>query len=68
MSKITLQSAAGNAIVLGVVTRDTAAKAPLEARVKSPLANGRYSVAWKAMSNDGHVVNGTFSFRIGVTK
>lgn len=42
---------------------DTAATA----RVSIPaLDNGKYSVAWRALGGDGHVMSGEFSFTITV--
>jgi methionine-rich copper-binding protein CopC len=35
---------------------------------KSPLTAGGYKVTWKAMSKDGHVVNGTIAFTVGGTQ
>ena len=35
------------------------------AAVKGRMAPGSYTVAWRTMSKDGHVVRGTFAFRVG---
>lgn len=35
------------------------------AGVKGKMAAGSYTVAWRTMSKDGHVVRGTFAFRVG---
>ena len=35
--------------------------------VKGRMAPGPYTVAWRTMSKDGHVVRGTFAFRVGAT-
>jgi len=35
------------------------------AGVKGAMAAGAYSVAWRTMSKDGHVVRGTFAFKVG---
>ena len=37
----------------------------VSAGVKGQMAAGAYSVAWRTMSKDGHVVSGTFGFKIG---
>ena len=29
------------------------------------LADGRYQVRWRALSADGHIIKGTFSFAVG---
>lgn len=65
VSKIALSTEAGAVITLGALTRGAAKGAPLVASIISPLPPGRYKVAWKAMSKDGHVVNGAFAFRVG---
>ncbi len=34
-----------------------------------PLTNGTYTVAWKSISSDdGHVIHGTFTFTVGVSR
>ena len=68
VSKIALTTAAGAKVVIGAVTRDAAKDAPLVAVIPASLPNGGYSVTWKAMSKDGHVVNGTFAFHVGAAK
>ncbi|MEQ1689932.1 MAG: copper resistance CopC family protein [Gemmatimonas sp.] len=65
ISKIALATDAGAVITLGRLTRGAAKDAPLVASIVAPLAHGRYKVTWKAMSKDGHVVNGSFAFRVG---
>ena len=35
------------------------------AGVKGAMAAGSYTVAWRTMSKDGHVVRGTFAFKVG---
>ena len=64
-TRIALKTAAGVAVKTSAVTRAVTKAAPLEAKIATPLANGAYSVTWKAMSKDGHVVNGTFAFTVG---
>lgn len=68
VSKITLTTAAGVAVALAPLTRDSAASAPLVAKLVKPIGAGSYTVTWKAMSKDGHVVNGTFGFRVATAK
>jgi len=68
VSKITLATDAGVAIALAPLTRDTTKDAPLVAKLVKPIGNGAYKVTWKAMSKDGHVVDGTFTFRVGAAK
>jgi len=68
VSKITLATAAGAAVALSAVTRDSTKDAPLVAKLVKPIGNGAYKVTWKAMSKDGHVVDGTFNFRVNAAK
>lgn len=69
VSKITLATAAPGAnVALAKITQDTSKNAPLVAKITTPLPAGAYTVTWKAMSKDGHVVNGTFGFRVGAAK
>jgi len=35
------------------------------AAVKAKMPAGAYTVAWRTMSKDGHVVRGTFAFTVG---
>ena len=42
----------------------TGANAPVIADIKGRLVPGRYTVAWRTMSRDGHVVSGHFHFRL----
>lgn len=37
----------------------------LTAAVDAPLAAGAWSVAWRTLARDGHVVRGTIGFRVG---
>ncbi len=67
-STVALTTEAGASIPLSPITRDAAKTAPLVAKLSAPLANGGYRVAWKAMSKDGHVVKGTFAFRVGAAR
>ncbi|MBL0169636.1 MAG: copper resistance protein CopC [Gemmatimonadaceae bacterium] len=68
VSKITLRTDAGTVMALGALTRGAAKDAPLVAPILKPLVAGGYKVTWKAMSKDGHVVNGTFAFHVALAK
>jgi hypothetical protein len=41
---------------------DSGAGAPVIAEIRGPMAMGRFNVAWRTMSRDGHPVSGTFAF------
>ena len=61
---IRLVDTAGAAIATGETTRD-----PQDAKVYSiavgrALAAGRYTVAWRGVGDDGHVVQGNFAFTV----
>ena len=68
VSKISVASDAGVVVTLAPLTRDTTKSAPLVAKLVKPIGAGTYKVTWKAMSKDGHVVDGTFNFRIQAAK
>ena len=63
-STVTVKGAGGAAVALAPLTRDAAKDAPLVATLATPVAAGAYTVTWKGMSRDGHVVNGTFTFHV----
>ncbi len=67
-SKIALTTSNGAVVALQALTRDTARTAPLIAKLVKPLSNGAYTVTWKAMSKDGHIVKGTINFKVGAAK
>ena len=60
--RVTLLSATGDTVSLGALTRSATADAPVVAPVQSPLVNGTYTVQWRTMASDGHVVRGEFAF------
>jgi methionine-rich copper-binding protein CopC len=63
-TKITVTSDAKAPVAVANATRAAGADAPIEARFAKPLTAGRYTVTWKTMSKDGHVVSGTFAFTV----
>lgn len=63
-SSVTLTAAGSGAVALAPLTREPAKDAPLVARLVKPVGAGAYTVTWKGMSRDGHVVSGTFAFRV----
>ncbi len=64
VSKVTLTTASGAAVALATLSREDTKDAPLVAHLTKPVSAGTYKVTWKAMSKDGHVVNGTFGFQV----
>ncbi len=67
-AKLTLATQGGAPIVLGALRREPSAPKVLRADVSTTLASGSYAVSWRTMSKDGHVVKGTFGFRVGAAK
>ncbi|MFN9795597.1 MAG: copper resistance protein CopC [Gemmatimonas sp.] len=63
-TRITVTGAGNAAVATAKTTRGAAADAPIEATLTQPVGAGRYTVAWKTMSKDGHVVSGTFGFTV----
>ena len=61
-TKITVTTDGKAPVATDKVTRAAGADAPIEAKFTAPLAAGRYTVTWKTMSKDGHVVNGAYDF------
>lgn len=67
-ARIGVKDSKGAVVPMSKVVRGDGKDEPLTSRFVSAPANGRYSVEWRAMSNDGHVVNGSFNFSVQVPK
>jgi hypothetical protein len=67
-TKIAVTTQAGAAVATSAITRAEGKDAPVVASMVKPVSAGRYTVTWKAMSKDGHVVNGTFRFTVGAAR
>ena len=67
-AKLTLAKEGGAPIALGALRREPTAPKVLRADVTTALSAGGYVVSWRTMSKDGHVVKGTFGFRVGAAK
>ena len=67
-AKLTLAKEGGAPIALGALRREPAAPKVLRTDVTAALPAGGYVVSWRTMSKDGHVVKGTFGFRVGAAK
>ena len=67
-AKLTLAKDGGAPIALGALRREPSAPKVLRTDVTAALAAGSYVVSWRTMSKDGHVVKGTFGFRVGDAK
>ncbi|WP_396215987.1 copper resistance protein CopC [Gemmatimonas sp.] len=67
-TKVAIADAAGTAVPVAKLTRGAQSADPVVAKFTSPLASGKYTVTWKAMSKDGHVVSGVYSFTVALPK
>jgi methionine-rich copper-binding protein CopC len=61
---IRLVNAAGDLVETGAVQVAEDDPMTVSVAVDRPLANGRYTVAWRGMGDDGHVVRGEFGFTL----
>ena len=64
VTTVKLATAEGKPVVVGPLRRGSGANDPVEARMTAALVPGRYSVAWKTSSTDGHAMRGAFSFTV----
>jgi copper resistance protein C len=64
VTRMTLKDAAGSARPIGALRRGPGDKAPVVAPVSGALAPGAYTVEWRTMAADGHVVRGSFGFTV----
>lgn len=63
LSRIRLQGPAG-VVKVGAVVVDPKDDKRLSSAVEAPLAPGRYTVAWRTASADGHPISGEIPFRV----
>lgn len=63
-TSIRVLDAAGTAVALGDVTPDASDAKVQVAKVPASLPAGTYTVAWRTMSPDGHVVRDQFGFTV----
>jgi methionine-rich copper-binding protein CopC len=61
---IRVVNAAGEAIETAAPARDQADGRVYAVALPGPLAAGRYTVAWRGIGDDGHVVTGDFGFSV----
>jgi methionine-rich copper-binding protein CopC len=67
VTSIKLQSGTGQTAVeraLAPLTHGTVAGAPVTAPVGAALAAGHYTIVWRTMARDGHVLNGAVPFDV----
>jgi methionine-rich copper-binding protein CopC len=63
-SSVKVLDAAGKVAAEGALTRTKDSNA-LELAVPTPLAAGAYTVRYRVLSVDGHVIEDAFTFRVG---
>ena len=63
-SGLELKDEAGKIIATGVPVNDPGDRKQLLVSLPSPLIAGRYKVAWHAVSEDTHRVQGEYSFEV----
>lgn len=63
-TSIRLVDGAGDAIHTSDVTQDAEDEYAFSVALHGALASGEYTVAWRSMGDDGHVVRGDFTFAV----
>ena len=64
VTSVHVTDAANHAVATTAATQATGANQPVVFPITGPLSPGRYSVSWRAMSRDAHLVRGTFAFTV----
>lgn len=64
VTTVRLTGPGDRAVALGRLARQPRDRATVVATPRGPLAHGRYTVAWRTMSHDGHPMRGTFHFTV----
>lgn len=64
VTRVVVRSSAGDTVATKPLTRAAAPKSPVVAAFVTPLTAGAYTVDWRTMAGDGHVVRGTFRFTV----
>lgn len=63
LSSIVLQASDSSKVAIGKLEK-TDDPLSIRAAIPSPLAAGSYRVSWKTSGDDGHVIRGSYTFRI----
>ena len=61
-TSVTLTGAGGSTVEGGAATVDPENDRSFSSAISTPLAAGNYTVAWRTMASDGHVIRGDFRF------
>lgn len=67
-SRIAVTDAKGAAVPTAKPTRGSRRDDPLVATFVKAPGDGSYTVTWKAMSTDGHVVDGSYRFTVKLSR
>jgi methionine-rich copper-binding protein CopC len=67
-TSVKITGPSGAAVGLGQLSRGAAAAAPVVAKVLNAMAPGRYTLAWRAMGRDSHIVKGHYTFTVAAGK
>ncbi|MFN9311108.1 copper resistance protein CopC [Gemmatimonas sp.] len=67
-TKVAVTNATGAAVPTAKLTRGATKDEPVVAKFSTPLTDGKYTITWKAMSKDGHVVDGVSAFTVKLAK
>lgn len=63
-TKVDVKNAAGQPVGTAALTRGPQRDDPVVATFTAKPGTGRYTVDWRAMSKDGHVVKGSYGFTV----
>lgn len=63
-TRVTVAASNGVAVPVGKPARLPGRDMPITVQFSTPLSPGRYTVTWKTMSKDGHVVSGRYAFTL----
>jgi methionine-rich copper-binding protein CopC len=61
---VRLLTADSTVVETSPATRDRADERVYSISVPNPLGGGRYTVAWRGIGDDGHVVTGSYAFTV----
>jgi methionine-rich copper-binding protein CopC len=67
LTTIHLTGISGADVPLAALTGGPGKEFSVGAAIKNPLVAGRYQVAWRTMSSDGHVVKGEYAFAVAAS-
>lgn len=63
-TRVVLRGAQGDTVRTGAPERADAPQAPIRVPVLGALRDGAYTIDWRTMAADGHVVRGSIAFTV----